>query len=356
MLEVYFETAEYFWITTTFYFIAAILVMLILSIHTYNLCSDLCTSKRKSLQHRSQLPPISRKYISTAILTQFTLTIFCVAACIAAYLRWKFMESTCQILSILVAISYTTAKGLMYILFVARLYSVYGSSAYKYNPKLLIFLVIINLLYCLSFIIILPIWTEIDVVHLEFAEYVIFCQPQWPESIVLAIGGYDFIFSILFLVAFNWPLRKISQHRMRSNSYNQRTDNNPSKVNPEQKMIATLINLGTKSKILIWNAILSTLFHMIFIIITDSPTTVTVDIVVNCICICLMTPYYADDMYYNRLCCLCIGCCHDKKVMEHTVPPAATINLQNVNSISHGEQDQEQTDETSAQNSKSIEV
>merc|ERR1719433_2275835 len=34
-----------------------------------------------------------------------------------------------------------------------------------------------------------------------------------------------------------------------------------------------------------------------------------VDVVVNCVCLVLMTGYYPDFIYYERLCCLCLRCC-----------------------------------------------
>ena len=37
-----------------------------------------------------------------------------------------------------------------------------------------------------------------------------------------------------------------------------------------------------------------------------------VDVVVNSVCVCLMTAYYRDDKYYERLCYLCLCCCPKK--------------------------------------------
>ena len=34
-----------------------------------------------------------------------------------------------------------------------------------------------------------------------------------------------------------------------------------------------------------------------------------VDVVVNTICICLLTAYYPNHIYYERLCCCCLCCC-----------------------------------------------
>merc|ERR1712087_746269 len=34
-----------------------------------------------------------------------------------------------------------------------------------------------------------------------------------------------------------------------------------------------------------------------------------VDVIVNCACVMLMTAYYPDAMYYERLCFVCLLCC-----------------------------------------------
>merc|ERR1712087_811761 len=49
-----------------------------------------------------------------------------------------------------------------------------------------------------------------------------------------------------------------------------------------------------------------------------------VDVVVNCACVMLMTPYYPDKVYYQRLCCACLHCCPEQ-YREKKLNKASTV-------------------------------
>ncbi len=297
MLDAYFATKGYFWCNVILYSSSVIVLLIILYIHAYHTTSDLCTSKRQSLSHRSQPPSIDTKYISTTLLSLFSIIFYTVTTIIAAITLWTYITkpSRCSLMTILASIFYTISKGSMYTLFLYRLYSVYGSSAYKYNPKLLMFVGIINIIYCTAFSVLTIYFTSSN--PKQVYDYAIICDPAWPQWMVFSLGVYDTTVSVLFMIAFNYPLKQISKMRRNQNS----------------EMLSSLRNIGVKSKILIWTAIVSTLIILAFVAIGNSPLLVPIDTVINCICVCLMAPYYPDNMYYNKLCCLCIKCCQQRR-------------------------------------------
>lgn len=284
----YLNVNEYYWICVILYTIPTIALVILVLIHALNIFKDLCTTTRSSVQHRNAVPPITNIYITTAILTQFSITCYTITTLTSFFALWSFTVSptSCAFIVKFAGVFYTISKGSMYILFFCRLHHVYGSSAYKCSPKLLIIGCITNIVYCITFMILLIIFATPFPIKVH--RHGMICNATYPDWIVFSVGLYDFSISIIFLIAFTYPLRKVKKLNV--------------------KISEKLVKMGIKSKILTWTAIISTLV-MLLILAIITPVFIQIDILINCICICLMSPYYPDKIYYYRLCYSCIKCC-----------------------------------------------
>ena len=291
MVNAYFRTSGYWWLNTVTYHLCTIILLIIWLKHTYNTISDLCTAKRASLKHRPKPPEINTRYILSTILTEICITSYSILLISSTLTHWAYFPSitSCPFMSQFGSIFYTISKTFLYSLFLSWLHSVYGSSPYQYSPKLLTTAGILNIVYCLMFIVLLSLYTMIDqTAILSPGEYGNLCNPSFPAWMVILFGAYDIVASILFMAAFNYPLWSVRKH--------------------EKKLENVMRHTAIKSKILIITVIVSTLLVFGVLAVTNSALLNAIDVVINCICICLMTPYYPDDMYYNRLCGCCIKC------------------------------------------------
>ena len=278
------------------YFIALSILIILWIKHTLNTFSDLCTSTRNSLQHRSKVPKLNTRYIATTSLTAFCITCYTITTILAVMGRFKYIISisSCAIIAKTASIFYTIAKASLYTLFLCWLHSVYGSSAYKYSPKLLYSVAIINTLYCVIFSALIGLYGAVQP-HSLPGSVGILCNLSYPKWFILSFGAYDIGISILFMIAFNYPLYRV------------RKDKIPDTGNGGKQTSEILVKTGIRSKILIWTAIISTILILGFMAIVGSAMFFPVDTVINCVCIVLMAPYYPEK-YYKGLCCLCIKC------------------------------------------------
>ena len=292
MVYAFFQTSAYFWITTTIYHATLVILLAIWIKHTYNTVSDLCTKQRSSVKHRAKQPSINMRYTFSTLLTELCITGYTITTILAVFARWKYFTSitSCTFMTKSASIIYTLSKASLYTLFLALLHSVYGSSAYRYSPKLLITAGIINVIYCIVFSTLIGLYGFVNP-HTGDISVGILCNPSFPKWFIISFGAYDIILSVSFMVAFNYPLsRATKDHKAK-----------------QEQIKELLIKTGVRTKILIWTAVISTMLILAFMAIVGSAMFIPVDTVINCVCICLMTPYYSVK-YYKCLCAVCICC------------------------------------------------
>eukprot|EP01083_Nonionella_stella_P198309 728203_1 len=73
-----------------------------------------------------------------------------------------------------------------------------------------------------------------------------------------------------------------------------------------------MVFVGMKVFVLTSVASITSLIFIFLIILYDIPLFAGIDYVVNSICLCLMSAYYDDDIYYKRICFICVKCCDPK--------------------------------------------
>ena len=345
MLDPYFDTLWYYWTNVIIYHLSALILTIIFIIHSKKIYSDLFTKSRHSVSHRSKLPHMDFNYKAITILTHLSIISYVISTISGALAEWTIITQSINCLFIVKfsSIFYLIAKSSMYCVFLYRLHMVYCNSAYSYNPKIITIFGIINLIYCITMII-LFIWsTKVSPNGFSFGKYAIFCNPSYPEFLPLVLGGFDLFMSILCLIAFIYPLRKIAATTAKSKSsvlqYSQSPDHGkPGALVPDQSAmtkqqkneikrsyktdqgLTRLKAMGIKSSILTLTAVLSTVLILITVVILNSAMIIPIDAIINVICICLMTPYYRNETFYDRLCCLCIRCCMMEKQRDFPTP------------------------------------
>ena len=142
MLNQYFKTLYYYWLEICTWHLASIILFTLLLYHLYNIISDLCTKNRQSINHYKKKPSINFHYKSITILSFIILLFYEIMLLLGTLFAWTIIAnlSNCLIASKLALIFYTTAKCLMYLILIYRLYIVYKSTAYSHNSKTLVFL------------------------------------------------------------------------------------------------------------------------------------------------------------------------------------------------------------------------
>lgn len=203
---------------------------------------------------------------------------------------------------------YLSAKLFMYLAFITRLYTVYNNPIYHYNLAMLKVLCISAITFTLTLCILTLFLNDPQPLSLGRNQGIIMatCITQTEPYIVAANGLYDVIFSIGSMIAFINPLRNIIKSVLRATDISME----------HRKKLDELIHKGMKYFILVTVSSLST-SGLMFVIAIGLPELTPVDLVINIICLALMTPYYNKGRYYERLCCgmiactskCCLGCC-----------------------------------------------
>lgn len=78
------------------------------------------------------------------------------------------------------------------------------------------------------------------------------------------------------------------------------------------KVSRKILYTATKTTILTTVSTVSTVTFTIIVILTGIGFIAIPDPIVNSLCLLMMTPYYSDKKWYQRLCWLCMLCC-DKR-------------------------------------------
>ena len=129
------------------------------------------------------------------------------------------------------------------------------------------------------------------------------------------IGMFDILANIIYCVLFIKPIRDV---------YGSQRD-----MSDRSSITRKTLQVGFKVAILIASTFVASLIIAGAISESFTPLLFPIDLVLNAICLMLMTPYYPDRSYYFKLCSLCIFCCNwnefnksdhtkkDKKRLKH---------------------------------------
>ena len=174
---------------------------------------------------------------------------------------------------------------------------VYDNPIYRYNFTILklmcLFIIFCGLLLCLGFALTITPYAPYQ--H-PTKKYISFCESGLSLWLGALIGLYDVICCIGSMIAFINPLRKlIKSILMTETTEEQRNDLRP------------LIKTGVKYAILTSATAIST-FIMLLVSSLGCVWFGALDFVINMICMVLMTSYYNEARYYERLCFPVIKC------------------------------------------------
>lgn len=178
------------------------------------------------------------------------------------------------------AISYGLGKLWMYHVFIFRIYIVYSDSLFAYNAKLLIIIFII-----------VTIWNLFNTIFSAFTLYTysyeighsIYCAATLPFPAAISIILLDIIFSILCCYLFVRPLLELRRTAGLNNHD------------------GAMRQMVIKYMILTSVAIISTLCIVFIIAATTLSALISIDVVINCVCMMLFNKKYTH--YYRILCC-----------------------------------------------------
>ena len=203
----------------------------------------------------------------------------------------------CQMNVITVGLAYLVAKISMYLSFIIRLSMVYNNSFYEYNSTILRIICVCIIIYglgCCAGMVLFA--TPYHPYQHPTKQYISFCQTGGNLWLGALIVLYDMSCCIGSMIAFINPLRKLIKTILMRNTSQEQCRN-----------LTPLIKIGNKYAILTSVAAIST-FMTIMVAALGSHFIAPLDFIANMICMILMTNYYNEGRYYERLCCGIIKC------------------------------------------------
>eukprot|EP01084_Bolivina_argentea_P174535 302323_1 len=296
--ELFFEW--YWWFGNVFFVGGSIIGLIIAIFHSRNVFLDLFTDNRTSISHRKSLPLITWTYKAISFCIVFSLYFFVINMIISELSNQRFMDNMCKFVAITVSLSYQLSKMFMYLVFIIRLHSVYNNTPYQYNGILLIMICVFIILISITINTLIIISVKTFYYSSNRHHYIVSCGAEIDEYIIFLIALYELTLAIGSVIAFIVPLQNVVK------SIQSAETNYALKLK-----LKRLRNVGRKNAILTWMATLSTLLLMAALA-TGYLIVAPFDYVINMICMVLMTPYYKDSYYYNKICCgiiKCSGCC-----------------------------------------------
>lgn len=284
-----------------FYAISLLLTSLLFIWHTYKVISDLCTKNRISVSHRRLPPPLTPQYKSINLFAHLFLFLSMTYLLVCTVQMSDSNYEDCIITTYFWTYPWLLSKACMYGVFLLRLDMVYAHSAYGYSKFFLYGIIALVFISSttLGTILIFSIdeslfLTDSD----EFPNPCFVYYPFWGYTLFLI---YDFIANILCLILFIIPLYRATKSMKKEFV-------SPSHSKTRRK----LIYVGIKCMILTTTCVLTTVITLSLLSTGYVGWMCAVDVAVNCVCVLLMTPYYPDNEYYERLCFICLYKCPEK--------------------------------------------
>eukprot|EP01084_Bolivina_argentea_P277488 473742_1 len=299
--------------------ITCILCTLMSVIHGRKLYQDLFTDDRKSISHRRNYQngkpqKITSEYKKVAYLTYASVITITIAVTCGA-IQYNFSKDGCKAMFVLEIgdkFFYFSSKCMLYLVFIVRLHQLYGRfPSYGYKPNTLKVIGIIIILVSIILFIIMEIFTvNFQLYHDDIdTAWPYFCQTLFRKPYINIMGALmaltDLVSCIGAMYFYIKPLNRIVKAC-------------ESKENRDPKITNYLIKtkyMGYKYKVLVCVCAITTLLWIMLFVVGVSwfgTIVAQVDFVINPLCLILMTEYYPSDIYYEKLCYICIRCCDVK--------------------------------------------
>eukprot|EP01084_Bolivina_argentea_P021102 39192_1 len=311
----------YYWVNLIWTWICSIFTFCILFIQTYNVIVDLCTKSRKSLSHLEQMPIKSNMYQNRIILTLISITLYFISICssgIRVIIETETTDNTlyhlCKILLLSRNLAEWIAKLLLWIVFLFKLHLCYDGTVYAYSTKTLIVIGIFEIVFTFVMFIMFTINSNITVLKSENRCYL--TAPLYFHAIAILC---ELMNDALFLYFFINPIKKLSIVFKDNSSTN------------------GLMEIAMQTLVLTSTICIMSIINMFWIVITGGTGLFhRITVVVSCICLVLMTPYYPKHKYFHKICCLMNKCCqkiNKIKVSKNITQLEMTVNSNTQNSI-----------------------
>eukprot|EP01084_Bolivina_argentea_P095737 172099_1 len=282
-----------------FYAVAMVLTLVIFTIHSYNIISDLCSKNRSSVNHRSIKPKLTLKYKATNYLTHLCIFLYLTYLIVCTIQMTNSNYKQCVITTYLWTYPWLLSKATMYCILLLRLDIVYSSSVYGYNKyflySLMLFVVIASI--SLSSLLISKLSMDEALFLTDNDQLPNPCFVYYPYWGYTSFLVYDFTANTVCLILFIVPLTRAVRSIRKNNSGNY-----------SKKTSYKMIYVGVKLLIVTAVCVTTTVLTLSLLSSGYLGFMCGVDVVVNCICIVLMTAYYPDHKYYEKICFVCLLC------------------------------------------------
>eukprot|EP01084_Bolivina_argentea_P019349 35984_1 len=286
------------------YFTSAILLAIILIVQCKKVYEDLIAKGRKSISYLRFPPPLTPEYKRLAIATVLALLCSFFATAVQATMQTNYTAEQCKIAFFISSTPWTIGKGLIYIVYLLRLDYLYtGYGATTGSPRWMIYTVVLINFVMIAFVSISVYATASDLhIRDDNDETPNYCFPVPSLFVPISIVAWDFVLNVICWIMFVVSLKKTLDHAK---------EHKGSILNEtrESKMKYVVY----KYTILVAGAVVVTLVSILLSVLSRGfAFLVPLDAVWNAVIICLMSDYYPNNIYYERLCCCvlrCLRCC-----------------------------------------------
>ena len=289
--------------------VASIHNLSILCYHCYHLLS--CKSQRIQL---------------LSVSTIFMACILSIYATLISWPQYPLSFIKCKWVATIGILIYQTYKGMIYILFLERLFLVFQQSTYKFSKSFIISsraFIILFVSVCIVLIICITNGTIINETNACKADI-----PQWSTSIII-IADLIIMYLISTLFSRRLLLLSCSLTSLQFNNFTKHNKNN-NKHDKTYDAYYRNVKIAKKSTLLTLSAILTTILSLIVIgFLGQSSMCAAIDSMVNCWCIMLM--FAIHNKLYNIICGKTELLIHSKCLSCYSCNCCCRITINNTN-------------------------
>ena len=247
-----------------------------------------------------------KQYVWAGYLTFYSVLFYTVCEVLTTInFTIAFNIDTCKWANIIAAEGLCFGKWCMWMLFVVRLDMIFGSSIYGYSKNFLrcvgVMVTFMTIYLCLSIVLVFIVGIDKNPNTLydffntgdDIKKFPSSCDEKFEGMWSVLVGSYllfDLIMNVFYGVLFIIPLRKVNAALSSSNQ--------------SIKMAGIARKVFILTVTLCASSVISMFFNVAGLVALWG-----VDLIINIICLILMTPYYNDQSWYQRLCKCCLVCC-----------------------------------------------
>eukprot|EP01084_Bolivina_argentea_P290636 499281_1 len=307
--------------------------------------SGYCKHKRKRFTTTSFKKAYLNAYTIVNIVTIFTLGLYGINCLLIFLSKFNLIINivSCKIYNDLCAANWQIANFAKLSIYILRIEMAFRDSKYAYNSIKLFIFGIVLFLQCITNVILHIIFqygSKYSIHNLFHA-----CQYEVPLYIVATANFTDLIASTMMLYLFIKPLHELyqqdkmlemmnmpsSQSKIKSIESPQQSSAPPpsppspqpmqitqstqsngtidiNNINPEKKRKCRMKQLVYKYTVLTFTATFSTFLILSTMSVIGSGTIIVFDYMINSFCLILMSKWYDDGKWFDKLCCGAIRC------------------------------------------------